>query len=51
VNEAAPAGIPGLELSGPWPVGSYAARLRMRLREFARVQVFGEVFGFKAGRA
>ena len=48
---SAPAGIPGSELTGPWPVGSYAARLRARLREFTRVQVFGEVFGFKAGRA
>jgi exodeoxyribonuclease VII large subunit len=46
-----PAGIPGSELSGPWPVGQYAAGLRERLREFSRVQVFGEVFGFKAGRA
>jgi exodeoxyribonuclease VII large subunit len=46
-----PAGIPGLALSGPWPVGTYAERLRERLRDFSRVQVFGEVFGFKAGRA
>ena len=46
-----PAGIPGSELTGPFPVGVYAARLRERLREFTRVQVFGEVFGFKAGRA
>src|SRR3954452_23376321 len=46
-----PAGIPGSALTGPWPVGHYAARLRERLRGFARVQVFGEVFGFKAGRA
>jgi exodeoxyribonuclease VII large subunit len=46
-----PAGIPGSELTGPWPVGQYAARLRERLRGFTRVQVFGEVFGFKAGRA
>jgi len=46
-----PAGIPGSELTGPWPVGDYAARLRARLREFTHVQVFGEVFGFKAGRA
>jgi exodeoxyribonuclease VII large subunit len=46
-----PAGIPGSELTGPWAVGDYAARLRTRLREFTRVQVFGEVFGFKAGRA
>ena len=48
---ARPEGIPGSALSGPFPVGHYAARLRERLREFARVQVFGEVFGFKAGRA
>jgi exodeoxyribonuclease VII large subunit len=46
-----PDGIPGSALSGPHPVGQYAARLRERLREFSRVQVFGEVFGFKAGRA
>src|SRR4051812_11205801 len=46
-----PAGIPGSDLSGPWPVGRYAARLRDQLRGFTRVQVFGEVFGFKAGRA
>jgi exodeoxyribonuclease VII large subunit len=46
-----PDGIPGSALTGPWAVGQYAARLRERLREFARVQVFGEVFGFKAGRA
>ncbi len=48
---AAPDGIPGSALTGPWPVGQYAARLRHRLREFSSVQVFGEVFGFKAGRA
>jgi exodeoxyribonuclease VII large subunit len=48
---ATPGGIPGSALTGPWPVGQYAARLRHRLREFSRVQVFGEVFGFKAGRA
>ena len=46
-----PTGIPGSELAGPWPVGQYAARLRGRLREFARVQIFGEVFGLKVGRA
>src|SRR5690242_15559508 len=48
---ATPAGIPGSTLTGPWPVGHYAAALRERLRGFAHVQVFGEVFGFKAGRA
>jgi exodeoxyribonuclease VII large subunit len=46
-----PAGIPGSDLTGPWPVGTYAAQLRERLRGFTRVQVFGEVFSFKAGRA
>src|ERR1044072_886832 len=46
-----PAGIPGSTLTGPFPVGQYAAALRERLRGFTRVQVFGEVFGFKAGRA
>src|SRR3954471_2175516 len=44
-------GIPGSVLTGPYPVGTYAAALRDRLRGFTRVQVFGEVFGFKAGRA
>jgi len=46
-----PDGIPGSELSGPFPVGHYAARLRDRLRGFSRVQVFGEVFNLRAGRA
>ena len=46
-----PDGIPGSRLSGPWPVGDYAAALRDRLRGFKRVQVFGEVFGLKVGRA
>ena len=42
---ARPAGIEGSSLPGPWPVGLYAAKLRERLRGFARVQVFGEVWG------
>ncbi len=42
---ARPEGIPGSALTGPWPVGAYAARLRARLRQFSQVQVFGEVFG------
>jgi exodeoxyribonuclease VII large subunit len=46
-----PDGIPGSSLSGPFPVGTYAAALRDKLREFAKVQVFGEVCGFKAGGA
>ena len=43
--------IPDCELPGPYPVGSYAERLRNRLREFARVQLVGEVWGFRPGRA
>jgi exodeoxyribonuclease VII large subunit len=46
-----PPGIPGVSLSGPWPVGAYAAKLRDELRKRARVQLFGEVWGFKASRA
>ena len=46
-----PDGIPGSELSGPWPVGQYADRLRDRMRAFSRVQVFGEVFNLRIGRA
>ena len=38
-----PAGIDGSQLKGPFPVGEYAAALRTRLREMARIQVFGEV--------
>jgi exodeoxyribonuclease VII large subunit len=41
-------GIPGSTLPGPFPVGSYAAQLRRRLREFARVQIVGEVWGFRS---
>ena len=33
-----PEGIPGSSLTGPFPVGVYAARLRQRLRDFTRVQ-------------
>jgi len=46
-----PDGIPGVALTGPHPVGLYAAKLRDKLRSFTRVQVFGEVFSFKVGRA
>ena len=47
----APGGIPGSGPHRPVAGGPYAAALRERLRGFTRVQVFGEVFGFKAGRA
>ncbi len=40
-----PTGIDGSGLTGPFPVGEYAHALRSRLREFSRVQVFGEVSG------
>jgi exodeoxyribonuclease VII large subunit len=41
---------PPSQLPGPYPVGVYAARLRSRLREFARVQLSGEVFGVSRSR-
>ena len=37
-------------LPGPFAVGAYAASLRSRLREFARVQLRGEVFGVRRSR-
>ncbi len=43
--------IPESRLPGPYPVGSYAAQLKRRLLEFARVQLVGEVFGFRSSRA
>ncbi len=46
-----PPGIEGVALAGPFGAGAYAAALRDRLRAFERVQVFGEVVGFKRGRA
>jgi exodeoxyribonuclease VII large subunit len=42
-----PAGIPGSELAGPFPVGEYAERLRDRLREFTRVQLVGEIVNLR----
>jgi exodeoxyribonuclease VII large subunit len=44
-------GIPGSELPGPYPVGSYAAQLKRRLQQFAQVQLVGEVWGFRSSRA
>jgi exodeoxyribonuclease VII large subunit len=46
----APAGIPGSALSGPWPVGAYAAKLRDELRKRARLQLFGEVWNLRVTR-
>ncbi len=38
-------------LPGPFPVGAYTARLRRRLRDFAHVQLTGELWGLRATRA
>jgi exodeoxyribonuclease VII large subunit len=46
-----PAGIEGSPHAGPFPVGTYAAKLRDELRKRARVQLFGEIFGLRTGRA
>jgi exodeoxyribonuclease VII large subunit len=37
-------------LPGPFPVGSYAAQLKRRLQDFARVQLEGEIWGFRPSR-
>jgi exodeoxyribonuclease VII large subunit len=39
------------ELPGPYEVGAYAARLKQKLLEFARVQLVGEVWGLRSSRA
>jgi exodeoxyribonuclease VII large subunit len=39
------------ELPGPYPVGAYAAQLKRRLLEFARIQLVGEVWGVARSRA
>jgi exodeoxyribonuclease VII large subunit len=43
--------VPASDLPGPYPVGLYAAQLKRRLLEFARVQLVGEVWGFRSSRA
>jgi exodeoxyribonuclease VII large subunit len=43
--------IPESDLPGPYPVGLYAAQLKRRLLEFTRVQLVGEVWGFRSSRA
>jgi exodeoxyribonuclease VII large subunit len=50
-SPARPAGIPESRLAGPFPVGEYAAALRSRLREFARVQLIGELVNLRPSRA
>ncbi|HYB28287.1 MAG TPA: exodeoxyribonuclease VII large subunit [Solirubrobacteraceae bacterium] len=42
---------PESDLPGPYEVGTYTARLKQRLLEFARVQLVGEVWGFRSSRA
>jgi exodeoxyribonuclease VII large subunit len=44
-------GIADCRLPGPYPVGSYSAQLKRHLLAFARVQLVGEVWGFRASRA
>ncbi len=43
-------GIPESSLPGPYPVGEYAAKLRDKLRSFARVQLVGELADVRAAR-
>ncbi|HET6871122.1 MAG TPA: exodeoxyribonuclease VII large subunit [Solirubrobacteraceae bacterium] len=44
---------PALEsdLPGPYEVGAYAAKLKQKLLELARVQLVGEVWGIRSSRA
>jgi exodeoxyribonuclease VII large subunit len=52
-HRASPAttGIPDSQLSGPYPVGEYAAALRAKLRSFTRVQLLGELVNLRPSRA
>jgi exodeoxyribonuclease VII large subunit len=50
-HQPATEALPDSELPGPYPVGSYAAQLRARLRGFVKVQLVGEVWNFRPGRA
>jgi exodeoxyribonuclease VII large subunit len=44
-------GIPGSSLPGPYPVGEYAVALTRRLRDFAKVQLIGEIVNLRISRA
>jgi exodeoxyribonuclease VII large subunit len=46
-----PEGIAGSSLAGPFPVGSYAEKLKEYLRARTRVQLFGEVWNFRLSKA
>ncbi|HTX09092.1 MAG TPA: exodeoxyribonuclease VII large subunit [Solirubrobacteraceae bacterium] len=50
-HPAIPATAIESELPGPFEVGSYAAKLKQKLLELARVQLVGEVWGFRSSRA
>ena len=45
-----PEGIEGVDFKGPYAVGAYAKFLQGRMRDVARVQVFGEVFNMRRSR-
>jgi exodeoxyribonuclease VII large subunit len=47
----ADAGIPDSALTGPYPVGEYAAALRSKLRSFVHVQLVGELVNLRLTRA
>jgi exodeoxyribonuclease VII large subunit len=49
-EQVRPEGIPGVEFQGPYAVGAYAKFLQSRMRQVARVQIFGEVFNLRVGR-
>jgi exodeoxyribonuclease VII large subunit len=50
-SDPAASGIPESKLAGPFPVGSYAAKLREKLRSFERVQLIGELVNLRTARA
>lgn len=46
-----PSGIPDSALTGPWAVGEYASKLRLKLRSFQHVQIVGELVNLRPSRA
>src|SRR2546429_8530088 len=46
-----PAPVAADALPGPYPVGEYASEVRSRLREFARVELVGELVTLRPSRA
>jgi exodeoxyribonuclease VII large subunit len=51
VQSPDPGAIPDSTFPGPFAVGAYTAQLKARLQQFASVQLIGEVWGFRTGRA